>query len=359
MAIRTPQASGIWFWLALVFFLFVVFNHSGAVLPASYKLSSIRTTGRSLQDRVELAERSWEDWVERRHEMVAAQPMPNNIPFFPAQTLPQFGKTPWTVWDYFPAVWSCPWDIQRVGRLGDGGKWICGMSRYEERVDKPSVIYSFGVNAESTFEQEIMSRTNAELYAFDFSVDDVRSVLVLHRCTFADLVFVSQFGPQLAPEHRNRSHFMKVGLGSEDQMSRTPPFYTLKTLMDVNGHDYIDMLKIDVEGSEYVALDTFMDDFQGGPLPIGQIMIELHLNDDKAVSFKRFYDWWERLEGFGMRATWLEVNLLAVTLGTGHTDPRCVEVRRLSSSLHLHVLTGALQYVWVNAKDPKNILLEE
>lgn len=87
-----------------------------------------------------------------------------------------------------------------------------------------------------------------------------------------------------------------------------------------------------------------MNDFDTSPdstLPIGQVMIELHLMDDKNVSFRRFYDWWERLESFGMRPTWLEVNLIAVTLGGGKTDPRCVE------------------YVWVNARDPKNILLDE
>ena len=84
---------------------------------------------------------------------------------------------------------------------------------------------------------------------------------------------------------------MKVGLGAEDQLYKKPPFYTLKSLMDVNGHDYIDILKIDVEGSEYVAFDTFMNDFQGRPLPIGQVMIELHLVDDKNVNFTRIYDW--------------------------------------------------------------------
>lgn len=76
-------------------------------------------------------------------------------------------------------------------------------------------------------------------------------------------------------------------------------------------------------------------------LPVGQVMIELHLVDDKNVDFERFSKWWERLEAFGMRPTWLEINLLAVTLGEGKTDPRCVE------------------YVWVNAKDDKSVLLQE
>ena len=41
------------------------------------------------------------------------------------------------------------------------------------------------------------------------------------------------------------------------------------------------------------------------------------------------------------RAHWMDVGLKAVTLGEGKTDPRCVE------------------YVWVNARDEKSILLQD
>lgn len=88
-----------------------------------------------------------------------------------------------------------------------------------------------------------------------------------------------------------------------------------------------DILKIDVEGSEYTAFDSFMDDFESSKvLPVGQVMIELHLMDDTNVNFKRFMAWWERLESFGMRPTWVETNLIAVTLSVGDADPRCTEV---------------------------------
>lgn len=185
MAIRSAQASGLWFLLALLFFLFVIFNHSNSVLPSTYKLSSMHNGGkhhkpRTIQQRLNFSETAWEDSVQRRHEMRASHPTPHNVPFFPAQTLPAFGEYPYTVWDFFPAVWSCPWDIQRVGRLGDGGKWVCGMSKYEERTDAPTIIYSFGVNGESTFEEEILDRTNAQLFAFDYSVNDVSLLSLSH-----------------------------------------------------------------------------------------------------------------------------------------------------------------------------------
>jgi hypothetical protein len=42
--------------------------------------------------------------------------------------------------------------MERIGRLGDGGKWVCGMSLYEEiPAEKPCVTYSFGVQTESSF----------------------------------------------------------------------------------------------------------------------------------------------------------------------------------------------------------------
>jgi hypothetical protein len=46
------------------------------------------------------------------------------------------------VGDYFPAAFNCPHELERIGNLGDGGKWTCGLSRI---ASKPNcIIYSFG-----------------------------------------------------------------------------------------------------------------------------------------------------------------------------------------------------------------------
>jgi hypothetical protein len=262
--------------------------------------------------------------------MALAHPQHPRIPFFPSQQLSDFGKYPYTLWDFFPATYTCPHDIQRVGRLGHGGKWVCGMSLYEAKPGKAvshptreTIIYSFGVNDESTFEAEMLARIpSAQIYAYDLSI--------------------TNFRPQIPASYSARAHFKQLGLGPKDELDRMPQFFSLKTLMAQNSHTYIDILKIDIEGAEYAALDAFMDSCEeAGVIPIGQVMIELHLVDDQNVDFERFAKWWERLEGFGMRPTWLEINLLAVTLGKGGTDPRCVA------------------YVWVNARDEKSVLLQE
>lgn len=56
----------------------------------------------------------------------------------------------------------------------DGGKWVCGMSRIAKKPD--CVVYSFGINGESSFEAEVLDRTECQLWGYDFSVSDVRDL---------------------------------------------------------------------------------------------------------------------------------------------------------------------------------------
>jgi len=45
--------------------------------------------------------------------------------------------------DFFIPAFQCPHKVERVGTLGDGGKWVCGLDRVAKQ-DK-CVIYSFGL----------------------------------------------------------------------------------------------------------------------------------------------------------------------------------------------------------------------
>ena len=46
------------------------------------------------------------------------------------------------VGDFFPPAFNCPHERERIGILGDGGKWVCGLSRLTDKRD--CVVYSFG-----------------------------------------------------------------------------------------------------------------------------------------------------------------------------------------------------------------------
>jgi len=96
----------------------------------------------------------------------------------------------WMIWwSYFPAAFNCPFDIRRVGNFGDGGKWVCGMQLLEAskaaaeeakakglenpKGHRPCIVYSLGVATESSFEDEILEKTDCEIWAFDGSVDQM------------------------------------------------------------------------------------------------------------------------------------------------------------------------------------------
>lgn len=88
--------------------------------------------------------------LQQRHDLLAQfYPDRSTMTYFPdpdnADTLP------FTIWEFFPATYNCPFEMQRVGSMGDGGKWVCGLSRYITNQVKPCVIYSFGVYHESSF----------------------------------------------------------------------------------------------------------------------------------------------------------------------------------------------------------------
>ncbi|KAG0025705.1 Methyltransferase-like protein 24 [Podila clonocystis] len=97
-----------------------------------------------------------------------------------------------------------------------------------------------GVFDDSSWEAEIMSRTNCEVWAFDGSVPDVAGDAKVYP----------------------RMHFSKVFIGNEDRV-------------DVDGS--IDILKVDIEGYEYETMDALMDSFEGSILLFSQLQIELHL----------------------------------------------------------------------------------
>ncbi|KAI1144867.1 methyltransferase domain-containing protein [Nemania diffusa] len=154
--------------------------------------------------------------------------------------------------DFFPPTYSCPWDVRRLGHLGDGGKWICGMSKYESEVSRPIIVYSFGIGNDSSFEADLLASTTAQVFAFDYTTDN--------------------FGPEISSANNNRTSFERLALGGEDgRRDNNVEYQTLTSIMRRLGHDYVDIIKMDIEGDEFPALTTLMDEYADKELPIGQL----------------------------------------------------------------------------------------
>ena len=194
--------------------------------------------------------------------------------------------------DFFIPSFNCPHRIERLGQRGDGGKWMCGIERLAQK-RTPCIVYSLGVEQDSTFEEAFLKKApNCEIWGYDYSV--------------------TQFGPQLRNSpYGSKAHFFQYALGATDNHQATPPTYTLASMMKENGHTFIDILKIDVEGSEFESLAQFVRpylDRDGPAIPIGQMQIEIHAWGDNS-DFVKFLKWWEDLERAGLRPFFTEPNL--------------------------------------------------
>lgn len=79
------------------------------------------------------------------------------------------------------------------------------------------------------------------------------------------------------------------------------------------GHRYVDILKVDVEGAEFTALESFIKAYKDKnlPLPFGQLLIELHVWGEWD-NFEKFLGWWEMLEDAGLRPFWTEVSRTSI-----------------------------------------------
>lgn len=221
--------------------------------------------------------------------------------------------------------------------MGDGGKWLCGLeklvslpkSRTSTQMNElglksatPAsgssnlppgqqpgcVVYSFGIQYESTFEEQLIERTpNCLIWGYDYSVD--------------------KFGPALkAHEAKNRAFFTQAGIAGKTDLVSEPQMYSIQDLMAINGHDHIDVLKMDIEGYEFESMRSVIEHFmdKGEEVPISQLLVEIHL-DPGRISVDDMLDWWELLEKAGFRPTWTEPNLLVSTLPLADAKPRYAE----------------------------------
>lgn len=175
------------------------------------------------------------------------------------------------------------------------------------------MIYSFGIQAESSFEEELLKNTEGcEIWGYDFSV--------------------SKFGPQLHMEEANgRAHFTQAGIAGTTDATKVPPFYSIQDLMERNGHDHIDILKMDIEGFEFESMKSVVEAFfrptnDNSELPIAQYLVEIHLDPGRINTADEFMAWWSMLEGAGFRPVWTEPNVLVSTIPLHDAKPRYSEV---------------------------------
>ncbi len=176
----------------------------------------------------------------------------------------------------FDAVVDCNTTL-RIGTWGDGGKWLCD----PEKLPTSTIVYSFGVGDEVSFDHEMAGTFGAEVHMFDPSPSVKRRYGALESGK---------------AQGRGRVFFHPIGLGPVSSEKGKEWTLTIegqscpaKSLADIArslGHARVDILKIDIEGGEFAALDQILADNLLATLQVQQLLIEFHLWAED--SFERF-----------------------------------------------------------------------
>jgi len=175
-----------------------------------------------------------------------------------------WGRNSISMYDLFESTWSCesrermPHQIQ-VG-WGDGPKWVCGVAALDA-LDS-CLIYSFGSNAETSFEKAMKQRApRCEIHTFDPTLS------------------AAQYAEMRKVEQQGALRFTPVGISDRDAPfrinNRTFAAKTLASIRGSLGHSNrsLDLLKVDVEGAEYRVFDSLKgQEFA----QIKQLQVEMH-----------------------------------------------------------------------------------
>ena len=167
---------------------------------------------------------------------------------------------------------------RRIGRLGDGGKWICDPHRlkqavnastataivtttaaapHEQKQPKPCLVYSVGSNNDFSFEEAIQSEIgkHCEIHTFD---------------------------PTDYSEKANEIggiQYHTWGIDKENKKNRRNwIFKTLKDTIEELGHigRTIDIFKIDCEGCELSSYRTWVNPGEVHNVILRQVLVEVH-----------------------------------------------------------------------------------
>lgn len=146
----------------------------------------------------------------------------------------------------YEPTFSCRYE-QRLGNNGDGGKWICDVFQLLKRSN--CLVYSFGSNGEFSFENETKRvLPNCEIHTFDRKLFNCTTFCQFHR--------------------------VRIGNGTH---SGTKSLHMI--MKDLNHEQrYLDILKIDVEGSEFEFFDDLFRRKDFISQNIRQILVEVHFS---------------------------------------------------------------------------------
>lgn len=161
---------------------------------------------------------------------------------------------------------------ERLHLGNEGARWcVC-----PDSLSASSVVYSFGVGEDISFDLELIRRFQVKLHAFDptpRSIEWIRTQtlpeqFVFHEYGLADFNGCCKFVPPKNPAHISHTIVQRDSPWPTIEL----PVQRLATIMQSLGHDRVDLLKMDIEGAEHDVLS----DLLSTGIRVGQLLVEFH-----------------------------------------------------------------------------------
>lgn len=153
-----------------------------------------------------------------------------------------------------------------------------GFFVYPDILNNESIIYSFGVGEDISFEKDIIKDHQCRVYSFDptpKSINWVKKQQLPTGLRFFEYGLDSKtsyvdFNLPKNKDYISGSIAKHLNVDINDKI-----LVQVKCLSDITKeleHNHIDVLKIDIEGSEYEVIDSILS----SQIEIKQILVELH-----------------------------------------------------------------------------------
>ncbi len=172
----------------------------------------------------------------------------------------------------FDAVTDCQ-TTMRFGTRFDGGKWICD----PQSIPASSVVYSFGVGDNISFDMDMAGMFGCDVYMFDPSPSVVDSFSHFPTGQACGKGHVSYQPIGLGPVSDAAGHQWDLIIEGKRCETRS-----LADIARSLHHTHVEILKIDIEGGEFASLQEMLTSQVLLALQVKQLVVEFHLWDDAA-----------------------------------------------------------------------------